>query len=162
MLGRSIGEPFADNGAFVQGAVENLFGSEDLISLRTRGTSQRPFTVVAKTPGPGPEPISGNAQALRTRLTATQQQLRQLQQGEQQGKAGGVALTDEQKADIRRFQHELADTRAQLRDVQHNLRKDIDTLGSILAFINIALVPVLVAGLALLLGLRRRRPRAKA
>ena len=42
----SVAAPFADNGAFVLNAVENLTGSDDLISLRTRATSDRPFTVV--------------------------------------------------------------------------------------------------------------------
>ena len=45
-LGRPVAEPFADNGAFILNAVENLTGSDDLISLRTRASSDRPFTVV--------------------------------------------------------------------------------------------------------------------
>ena len=50
----------------------------------------------------------------------------------------------------------------QLRDVQHNLRKDIDALGDRLAFINIALVPLLVAIFAIGLAAFRRRRRAHA
>ena len=46
--------------------------------------------------------------------------------------------------------------------MQHNLRKEMDALGAILAFINIALVPILVAGFALLLAVLRRRRRARA
>ena len=39
-------QPFADNAAFVLNAVENLTGSDDLISLRTRANTDRPFIVV--------------------------------------------------------------------------------------------------------------------
>ena len=46
MLGRSVAEPFADNGAFILNAVESLTGSDDLISLRTRASNDRPFIVV--------------------------------------------------------------------------------------------------------------------
>ncbi len=46
--------------------------------------------------------------------------------------------------------------------MQHNLRKDIDTLGDFLAFVNIALVPILVAGFAIVLAWLRRRRRARA
>ena len=46
VLGKKIAAPFADNGAFVVNAVENLMGSSDLICLRTRASGQRPFTVV--------------------------------------------------------------------------------------------------------------------
>ena len=46
LYGKRVASPFADNGAFVLNAVENLMGSGDLISLRTRATNDRPFTVV--------------------------------------------------------------------------------------------------------------------
>ncbi len=36
--------------------------------------------------------------------------------------------------------------------MQHNLRKDIDRLGELLAFMNIALVPLLVAAFAIVLA----------
>jgi ABC-type uncharacterized transport system involved in gliding motility auxiliary subunit len=42
------------------------------------------------------------------------------------------------------------------------LRKDIDRLGAILAFINIALVPLLVTFAAIVLAILRRRRRARA
>jgi len=43
-----------------------------------------------------------------------------------------------------------------LRDVQRSLRADIDRLGTILAFINILLMPLIVAGFAIWFGIRRR------
>jgi ABC-type uncharacterized transport system involved in gliding motility auxiliary subunit len=46
--------------------------------------------------------------------------------------------------------------------VQRNLRKNIDELGDWLAFINIALVPLLVALFAIVLAVLRRRRRARA
>ena len=41
------------------------------------------------------------------------------------------AVSAAQQSEIERFKRELLDTRTQLRDVQHNLRKDIDWLGTI-------------------------------
>ena len=49
-----------------------------------------------------------------------------------------------------------------MRNVQHDLRKDIDALGTLLAFINIALMPLIVAGVAIVLAILRRRRRARA
>ena len=75
--------------------------------------------------------------------------------------AAAISLTPKQQADLSRLRQEMAQTRSQLRDVQHNLRAYIDALGSELAFANIALVPLLVAAFALVLGLiRRGRARA--
>ncbi len=90
-------------------------------------------------------------QALQARMTDTQQRLPELEQGGG-AKSGTAGLSAAQQVEIDRFRRELSDTRTQLRDVQHNLRKDIDALGTRLALINIALVPLVVAILAMGVG----------
>ncbi len=164
LYGKKVATPFADNGAFVVNAVENLTGSSDLISLRTRATNERPFIVVKQLQAQAQAQYQQEADALQTQMTDTENQLKALQQGgSTNGQPGtGTALTAEQQATIARFKHVLMDTRAQLRDVQHSLRKSIDLLGTILAWINIALVPILVAIFAIVLAILRRRRRARA
>jgi ABC-type uncharacterized transport system involved in gliding motility auxiliary subunit len=163
LFGKSVAAPFADNAAFVVNSVENLTGSGDLISLRTRATNDHPFTVVRDIQAAAQAQYQQEAQMLQQRLTDTQQQLHDLQQGgSTNGKpTNATSLTPEQQAAIARFERELASTRMQLRDVQHNLRKDIDTLGNLLAFINIALVPLILTIVALVVAQLRRRKRAR-
>jgi gliding motility-associatede transport system auxiliary component len=161
VYGKRVAAPFADNGAFVLNAIENLMGSSDLISLRTRATNDRPFTVVKDMQAEAQAQFQQEAEALQTHMTAVQQRLKELEQG---GSANG-SKTDSaaaQQAEIDRFKKDLVDTRTRLRDVQHQLRKDVDALGSFLAFINIALVPLAVAIFALVLASLRRRRRARA
>ena len=50
-------------------------------------------------------------------------------------------------------------TRKELRTVQHELQKNIDGLGTVLKFINIGLVPVLIALLAIFASIYRSRRR---
>ena len=76
-----MAEPFADNGAFILNAVENLTGSDDLISLRTRATSDRPFTVVQALRQAAEVKYRETENTLQTNLTQAQQALAQLQQG---------------------------------------------------------------------------------
>ncbi|MEI9887863.1 MAG: hypothetical protein WDN08_15445 [Rhizomicrobium sp.] len=159
-FGKRVAAPFADNGAFVLNAIENLTGSSDLITLRTRATNDRPFTVVKQIQAQAQAQFQAEAEALQARMTAVQQRLHELEQGG--GASNAQGLTQAQQAEIDRFKKELIDTRTALRDVQHNLRKDIDTLGSFLAIVNIVLVPVLVAGFAIVLAWARRRRRARA
>jgi len=164
VYGRQLAAPFADNGAFIMNAVENLSGSNDLISLRTRATSSRPFTVVQKLQAQAQARFQQEADALKQKLSDTETRLHALEQG---GAANtqpqsGTAITSEQQQEIARFKREVAATRTALRNVQHNLRKDIDALGSFLAFVNIALVPLLVAAFAIVLAFVRRRRRARA
>src|SRR6185437_4439884 len=45
-FGQQVVVPTASNGDFVVNAIDNLLGSDELISLRTRGESARPFTLV--------------------------------------------------------------------------------------------------------------------
>lgn len=162
LFGKRIAQPFADNVAFVLNAVENLTGSSDLISLRTRASSDRPFTVVKQMQAEAQAQYQQEADALQARLSDTEQRLHALEQGEAANGQNAKTLTPAQKSEIEKFKHDLINTRAQLRDVQARLRSDIDALGSILAFINIALVPILVALFALVMAGLRRRRRAKA
>ncbi len=163
LYGKQIAVPFADNAAFVLNAVENLTGSDDLISLRTRATNNRPFVVVQKLQADAQAEFQQQADMLKQRLSDTENRLHALEQGgSTNGQAAtSTALTPEQAAEIERFKRELIETRVALRDVQHNLRKDIDALGALLAFVNIALVPLLVAGFAIVLAVLRRRRRAR-
>ena len=162
MYGRQVGVPFSDNAAFVLNAVENLTGSSDLISLRTRATNARPFVVVQKLQQQAQMRFQQQAQGLQQKLSETQDRLKALQQGAAGQPGGAAGLTAEQQKEIQRFRREAIDTRAQLREVQRNLRKSIDELGDLLAFINIALVPLLVALFAIVLAALRRRRRARA
>lgn len=164
LYGKRVAAPFADNAAFVLNAVENLTGSSDLISLRTRATNDRPFTVVKKLQADAQARFQQKADSLQAKLTDTQNRLRALEQGASTNgqPSTSTGITPEQKAEIDKFKHDLIQTRADLRDVQHNLRREVDALGSLLAFINIALVPLLVAIFAIVLAVIRRRRRARA
>lgn len=157
-MGHPVAQPFADNGAFILNAVENLTGSDDLISLRTRASSDRPFTVVQGLRQAAETKYRETENTLQNNLAQAQQTLAQLQQG-----SGGnaIALSQKQKDEIERIRRGMAQTRVQLRDVQHNLRAEVDALGSRLAFLNIVGVPILLAGFALVLGMIRARRRRR-
>ena len=158
--------PVADNAAFVLNAIENLSGSNDLISLRSRGTSNRQFIVVNKLRMRANQQFLRQEQALQDKLTATQNRLAELEgRRAAQAKLGAQPqelLTPEQEAELEKFRGELVSTRAQLREVQRRLRQDIDRLGNWLAAINTLLVPLILGITAVLLAfLRRRKPAAK-
>jgi ABC-type uncharacterized transport system involved in gliding motility auxiliary subunit len=162
--GKRIAAPVADNAAFVLNSVENLIGSNDLISLRTRATNNRPFVRVQKLQAKAQAEFQQRYDALKQQVTDTEMRLRALEQGSStNGQAtGATSLTPQQQSEIESFKRELMQARTELRDVQHKLRKEIDSLGAFLAFINIALMPLIVAGVAITLAVLRRRRRARA
>lgn len=167
LQGQRVAVPVADNSVFVLNTLENLTGSAPLISLRSRGTSNRPFEVVDEMRRRANQQFLRQEQALQERLTATQNKLAELEgKRRAQTRPGQTApqemLTPEQEAEIEKFRNELVETRKALRDVQYKLRRDIDRFGTWLAAINILFVPLMIAGTALVLWLLgRNRKSAK-
>lgn len=164
-MGDRVAVPTADNASFVVNAVENLMGSNDLISLRAREPADRPFTVVEDIRRDAEARFLAEEQRLEARIAETEQRLAALRAELPEGAEANALLTDAQEAEMRTLQRELADGRRALRDVQADLRRDVDALGSRLAFLNMALVPILVGAIWLgqaLVRRSRRRARAEA
>jgi ABC-type uncharacterized transport system involved in gliding motility auxiliary subunit len=161
-FGQQVAFPLANNGDFVVNAIDNLAGSSDLISLRSRGTVTRPFQRVERMQREAELRLRGKEQELLDKLQATEKKLAELQTTKQGG--GAAILSDEQHQAILDFRQEQLEIRRQLRAVQHDLRRDIEGLETVLAFANIGLVPILVGCVAVGLGLwraSRRRRRAR-
>ena len=154
-LGQRIAVPTSSNGNFVINALDNLAGSEGLISLRGRGVSQRPFTVVENIRKRAEISFRQKEEALQANLQETETKLARLQtQGD--GPDGTVILSDEQKEAINAFRREMLSTRQQLREVQHDQRREIDELRTMLTVANIWAVPVVISIIALIIGMVRR------
>jgi ABC-type uncharacterized transport system involved in gliding motility auxiliary subunit len=152
--------PTADNGDFVANAIDVLGGGEDLIGLRSRGTVARPFEVVDRIRREAEARYSSEEQALRAKLKDTQAKLANLTGTGETGAT--VVLSSAQAKAIEQFRGDMLQTRGQLRAVQAALRRDIAGLKGWLEFVNIALVPIIVAVAAIALAaarLKRRRRR---
>ena len=153
-FGVQIPQSIANNGDFVINTLENLAGSTDLISLRSRGEFSRPFTVVEQIRRDAEAQFREQEQELQARLEETEQKIAQLQQ---EGGDSALLLTEEQAAEIEKFRLEQIRTRKELRAVQHELQKNIEGLGTQLKFINIGLIPLIIALLAMGAGIQRAR-----
>lgn len=148
-LGHRLASPFADNGDFVTNVVENMAGSSALISVRSRGRFSRPFELVQGLRREAEARYRERQEALQTRLTETETKLRELQETRQEQNL--LALSPEQARAVKEFQAEKLKIRKELRDVRHQLNKDIENLGGWLKVINIGLMPLLLTfGLFLL------------
>ncbi len=153
-FGVQIPQSIANNGDFVVNTLENLAGNTDLISLRSRGEFSRPFTVVEQIRRDAEAEFREQEQELQARLEETEQKIAQLQQ---EGGESALLLTEEQAAEIEKFRLEQIRTRKELRTVQHELQKNIERLGTQLKFINIGLIPLIIALLAVAAGFQRSR-----
>ncbi|MDF1819507.1 MAG: Gldg family protein [Immundisolibacteraceae bacterium] len=154
-FGDRVAMPYADNGNFVINMLDNLSGSSDLISVRSRGTFSRPFIRIVDLGKAAEEQYRATEQQLQMRLQAAEQKLAELQQ---QGADAGL-IDQQAREEIDSFLQEKVAIRKELRSVQHDLRKDIDSLETRVKFVNIGLMPLLIIFMALLAGLTQSRRR---
>lgn len=157
-FGQQIASAFADNGSFVANLVDNYTGSSALIGVRSRGQFARPFDVVNHLRRDAEAQYLQSAEDLQAQLIDTENQLAELETA--RISEGLLTLTAEQEAALENFQDEKLRIRKELRDVRHRLDKDIEDLGTTLKFLNILLLPLLLTGLMLGVGMVRRRGRA--
>jgi ABC-type uncharacterized transport system involved in gliding motility auxiliary subunit len=164
-FGQQVATPFSDNGAFVTNATELLSGSAALIGLRSRGESTRPFILVEGIRREAERAFREREQVLTRTLEETERKLRELRSGASgpgaDRRAVEAMITPEQRAAIDQARQTIGETRRELRQVQFDLRRDIDALKNRLQFWNVAAVPIAVMVFALGLGLWRRSQRQK-
>ena len=158
LLGQDFVVPVANNGDLIVNALDNLVGSEGLISLRGRGLSVRPFEVVQAMEQQAELRYRAKEEELLAEIDSTEAKIRELRQEEQQQ---GVILTAEQQAAIDDFRAQMLALRQELRDVQRSLRQDVETLSFWVKVVNIWAVPAVIALVALVIAIVRWVRRAR-
>jgi ABC-type uncharacterized transport system involved in gliding motility auxiliary subunit len=159
VFGQRFAVAWANNGDFLSNSVDNLAGSSDLISVRGRQSFFRPFTKVEELRRQAGDQLRAQEKELDQELKDTEQKLSALEAA--RGDQHSLSLSPEQQAELERFQDQRVRIRKELRETQRSLNVDIERLGKWLAFLNIALVPSLLAiGAISLWFIRRRRLQA--
>ena len=151
----SIPQLINDNLTLFSNVIEQFAGREELIGVRSRGTTDRPFTVVNELEAKAMRQWQRKAADFEAELQMTQQRLQTLQK--QKSGDERFILSQEQQDEILKLRKAQAETRKQLKNVRKELTADIDSLGLTLKVVNIGLIPALVILFGLLRGLKRRK-----
>ncbi len=160
-LGQRMAYPISQNPALLLNGIENLSGSSDLISVRSRGNSTREFTLVKDIQREAEDKYRAREQQLLDSIDEIEANLREIQTTTDEQGQVSLYLTPEQKTAIESYQEKRVDARKELRQVRFELNKDIESLGTTVKVLNIGAIPLLVAILAVVLGIirvQRRRP----
>jgi ABC-type uncharacterized transport system involved in gliding motility auxiliary subunit len=156
-FGQTVLQPVANNGELVWNAIDNLGGSNDLISIRGRAAYSRPFDRVDELRRNADAQLRAKEQQLMQELQQTEDTLSKLQTG-QQG-AGDAILSADQAREIERFQEQKSRIRKDLRATKAGLEHDIESLGWTMKLLNMLVMPLIVTALGLLVALWRKRRR---
>ena len=142
-----------------QSMIEQLAGDSNLIGVRSRATLNRPFTVVNRMKERAEEALRGKIKELQASKQETEQKLAALQRTKEKGQQRFI-LSPEQQQEIVQYRQKVADLNKQLKKVQKDLRRDIDSLEDRLKWINIAAMPLVVSLSGIALAVYKRKKTA--
>ena len=143
----------ADNGAFVLNVLEMFTGDEALLNLRARGKYQRPFDRVEEIRKAAEKQYLDRERELQNQIRQSEARLTELQA--QKTPENQLILSPEQEAEVVKLEEQTLAARKELRSVQFNLRREYEGLGTRLMLINVVAWPLVVAGLAAIMLVRR-------
>jgi ABC-type uncharacterized transport system involved in gliding motility auxiliary subunit len=150
LFGQSVFSAQASNGDFFFNAIDQLSGSDDLISIRSRGMVSRPFTKVDQIRRTSEQKYRDSQVQVLADLESLQNRLNEMQT--EQKNFSQTTENAEYKALISR----KIKLRQQLRAIQSELNDDVDRLGRTVKIINIFGVPVILLLAAWFIYIRRR------
>ena len=145
---------FANNGDFVLNVVEQMVGGNALSDLRGKSTSWRPFNKIIELEKIAEEKFLLEEQRLAKQLKEMENKIRDLTQNNDNN---SDVLSPETIDAIDGFKAEMMSTRSQLRSVKFDLRRDVENLKRWVIALNVAIIPIIFAGLALIISLRRKK-----
>ena len=145
---------FANNGDFVLNIIEKMIGGNALSDLRGKSTSWRPFDKIIELEKIAEEKFLLEEQRLAKKLKEMENKIRDLTQNNDDN---SDVLSPETIEAIDGFKAEMMSTRSQLRSVKFDLRRDVENLKRWVIALNVAIIPIIFAGLALILSLRRKK-----
>jgi ABC-type uncharacterized transport system involved in gliding motility auxiliary subunit len=157
----TINSPRNGNLNLAQSIIENLAGDSDLISIRSRATTSRPFTRIEAMEAKAEEANQSKINEYQQSLQDTREKLAELQKTKDPNQQRFI-LSPEQQVEIEKLQKKEAETSRALREQNKELKRDIDSVKNRLKWCNIIGMPLVVAvggiGLA---ALKRKRTSAK-
>lgn len=145
--------PLGDNSALLFNAIEDLAGSSDLISIRSRGNFKRPFSVVDQIEMQAEAETAEEEAKINARIIVFQQELNNVLSSLKDKRAEVIGNTIlQQKKGI---ELEILQARRQLRHIKMQKRQRIEGLGTRLRNFCTLPGPVAILIIAIILGIKR-------
>ncbi|HEK1766279.1 TPA: hypothetical protein SMR47_000155 [Pseudomonas putida] len=139
-FGRSTTLPWSDNGNFVLNALDNLGGSDELISLRSRGRYSRTFTRVEYLQRQARLRLGTMNAGLKKRLQDTSRQLDDLQRDA----PVDDQLSPQQRQAVATLTENKQALGIQMREAARAYNVEVEEVGLMLKALNIAALPMLI------------------
>ena len=142
-----------DNSALLLNAIDDLGGSSDLISIRSRGNFKRPFVVVDEIERQAEAETAEEEAKINAEIAGFQNELRTILASAKEGEEEVIGSSILQKK--KDLELKIHQARRQLRRVKMKRRERIEHLGNMLRNFNMLMAPAVILAVAIVLGIRR-------
>lgn len=157
MNGQTVMEELNDNLKFVLSSIETLGGSDELVTLRSKGTSIRPFKRVEKLQRDAQSLYQAKLDEIEKRLEEANTKVNEISRRSGGDLSKGLVITPELQREIEKFQKEAEGLSEQRRQIRRGLTEEVTALGRTLAIWNLLAGPLLAGLFGLGYFLSRRR-----
>ncbi len=142
-----------DNSALLLNAIDDLVGSSDLISIRSRGNFQRPFARVDAIEQQAEKETAEEVAKLNAEIAGFTSELQKIltSANEDEAEVVGSSIVNKQ----REIELKKREAQRQLRQVRMTRRERIEHLGNRLRDFNMLAAPTVILAIAVVLGIRR-------
>jgi ABC-type uncharacterized transport system involved in gliding motility auxiliary subunit len=142
-----------DNSALLLNAVDDLSGSSDLVSIRSRGNFKRPFVVVDEIEKQAEAATAEEVEKINMQIAGFQGELQSIVSSAKAGQEEVIGSSIVQKK--KELELKILQAQRQLRQVKMTRRERIEQLGNRLRQANMLGAPAVILIIAIVLGLRR-------
>ena len=142
-----------DNSTLILNAIEDLGGSSDLITIRSRGNFKRPFTVVDNIETMAERNTEIEEAKINAEIAGFQDELQSIlsnADNEKQNIIGSTILQKKKELELKIHKAER-----ELRTVKMTRREKIESIGNVMQNLNMLLAPAIILMIAIVLGVRR-------
>ena len=142
-----------DNSALAMNAIDDLGGSSELISIRSRGNFKRPFEVVDKIEAQAEAQTAEEEAKINAEITGFENELQSILASAKKGEEEIIGSSIIQKKN--ELELKILQARKQLRQVKMKRRQNIESLGNNLRNFNMLAAPAVILVIAIILGAQR-------
>jgi ABC-type uncharacterized transport system involved in gliding motility auxiliary subunit len=142
-----------DNSALMLNTIDDLSGSSDLVSIRSRGNFKRPFVVVDEIESQAEAETAEEVAKINAQIAGFQGQLQSILSSAKKGQEEVIGSTIVQKKQA--VELKIHQAQRQLNEVKLQRRERIEHLGNTLRQANMFVAPTVILIIALVLGVRR-------
>jgi len=142
-----------DNSTLLMNAIDDLSGSSDLVSIRSRGNFKRPFLVVDEIERQAEAETAKEVADINAQIAGFQSELQSIVSSAKEGQEEIIGDSIAKKK--QELESKIYQAQRQLRQVKMTRREQIEQLGNRLRQANTLGAPTVILMIAIVLGIRR-------